>query len=415
MDRMRAEVTTWWQDFPERQLLTDLYRRAARRKAKCGSADSRRDPPHDEGVRVARGLLAHIPDTGPWDYEWEYAAVSTVLAALLLPPIGTRSRPALRAYINLSRSSRVFFDALRRICGELDRRDEAIPPMLARWRTEAAGGHRRRPAGKPRPSRRPVRPALLRRDLKIQLTIEVLDRVGVPPRGRDVSGCRIAKEALEPSEDDMGLSEDSVLNDVNHSCRLRDNQLAARETVMRRCSDRGSETVKNLRRKCDNSKCGQLYGYNSATSKYCGRSCQNKVYRERKAEKDKSERESKMAEMAAELRRLRQIEKQIEPQHDAPAPQPDSPARPAQREPKPISRLFPPPADPPETALCDKPTAAAVPSLAPGPVCRSRRPHAPSGESRRRVAPTPRLGHDVAVSFSEMNLNTRKQTPSWST
>ena len=211
VDRMRAEVTTWWQDFPERQLLTDLYRLAARRKAKCGSADSRRDPSHDEGVRVARGLLAHIPDTGPWDYEWEYAAVSTVLAALLLPPIGTRSRPALRAYINLSRSSRVFFDALRRICGELDRRDEAIPSMLARWRTEAAGGHRRLPAGKRRPSRRPVRPALLRRDLKIQLTIEVLDRVGVPPRGYPVSGCRIAKEALEPSEDDMGLSEDSVV------------------------------------------------------------------------------------------------------------------------------------------------------------------------------------------------------------
>ncbi len=39
VDRMRAEVTTWWQDFPERQLLTDLYRRAARRKAECGSAE----------------------------------------------------------------------------------------------------------------------------------------------------------------------------------------------------------------------------------------------------------------------------------------------------------------------------------------------------------------------------------------
>ena len=210
VDRMRAEVTTWWQDFPERQLLTDLYRLAARRKAKCGSADSRRDPSHDEGVRVARGLLAHIPDTGPWDYEWEYAAVSTVLAALLLPPIGIRSRPALRAYIKLSIRSRVFFDALRRICGELDSRDEAIPPMLARWRTEAALGHRRRPARKRRPSRRPVRPADVRRDLKIQLTIEILDRVGVPPRGRDVSGCRIVYETLQPSEGDQGLSEDTV-------------------------------------------------------------------------------------------------------------------------------------------------------------------------------------------------------------
>ena len=210
VDRMRAEVTTWWQDFHDRQLLADLYRRAARRKVKCGSADSGREPSHEEGLRVARGLLAHIPDTGPWDSEWEYAAVSTVLAALLLPPIGILSRDTLRAYIKFSIRSRVFFDALRRICGELDRRDEAIPPMLARWRTEAALGHRRLPARKRRPSRRPVKPDHVRRDLKIQLTIEVLDRVGVPPRGYPVSGCRIVKEALKCSEDDKGLSEETV-------------------------------------------------------------------------------------------------------------------------------------------------------------------------------------------------------------
>ena len=211
VDRMRAEVTTWWQDFAERQLLTDLYRRAARRKAKCGSADSGRKPSHSEGLRVARGLLAHIPDTGPLDFAWEYAAVSTVLAALLLPPIGIRSRAALRAYIKLSIRSRVFYDALLRICVELDKRGEAISPMLAKWRREVVGGQRLRPARKARPRRRPVKPDDVRRDLRIQLTIEILRRIGVPPRGKVVSGCRIVTEALKPSEDDKGLSEDTVV------------------------------------------------------------------------------------------------------------------------------------------------------------------------------------------------------------
>ena len=36
LDRMRVQVMEWWQNFLERQLLTDLYRRAALRRAKCG-------------------------------------------------------------------------------------------------------------------------------------------------------------------------------------------------------------------------------------------------------------------------------------------------------------------------------------------------------------------------------------------
>ena len=57
MDYMRAEVMAWWQDFPERQLLTDLYQRAARWRAATGSLDSRRRPSYEEGLRVAKGLL----------------------------------------------------------------------------------------------------------------------------------------------------------------------------------------------------------------------------------------------------------------------------------------------------------------------------------------------------------------------
>ena len=56
---------------------------------------------------------------------------------------------------------------------------------------------------RPLPSHRPVNQAHLLRDLHVKFTIEVLRRIGVPPRGSPVSGRRIASEAL-------GLSEDRV-------------------------------------------------------------------------------------------------------------------------------------------------------------------------------------------------------------
>ena len=106
MDHMRSEVRKWWRDFPERQLLTDLYKRAALRRAGCGTRYSRRRPCHSEGIRVASGLLADVPKPGRLDSEWESAAVSEVLAALLLPtrqpaesstplPLGTPGQTAV--------------------------------------------------------------------------------------------------------------------------------------------------------------------------------------------------------------------------------------------------------------------------------------------------------------------------------
>ena len=199
----RAEVMEWWQDFPERQLLIDLYRRASRRRAGCGSRDSRRRPSHEEGLPVARALLADIADAGRLDSEWEFAAVSKMMAALLLPPLGVCSRSGLRQYIKRSRSSRIHFDALGLIWEVQDSRGEGISRPLLRWRQEVVGGCRRRPAKKPVPSHRPVNPAKLLHDVQIQFTIEVLRRVGIPPRG-SVSGCLIASEALGcrgPSEE----------------------------------------------------------------------------------------------------------------------------------------------------------------------------------------------------------------------
>ena len=203
VDRTRAALWDLWQGYPERRLLRDLYRRAARRQEGRGSPDSRRPPSHPEGLRVAKGLLADIPDTGRLDAGQESAAVSRVLADQWLPPNGVPSRRALREYIRRSKVNRAYFDALSRICEELDNRGKAIPRLLAGWREEVASGRLRRPALRPIPSHRPPNQAQLARDMQIQFNIEMLRRVGVRPRGSDVSGCRMVSEAL-------GLSEDTV-------------------------------------------------------------------------------------------------------------------------------------------------------------------------------------------------------------
>ena len=202
-DDMRAELRVSWQEFPERHLLTELYQRAARRREGRGSPDSRRPPDETEGVRVAKGLLGAIPDTGQLDAEPESAAASEFLADQWVSLSGKRRPTALQDYIEQSVSNRTYFDALVRIGEKLHDRGEAIPRPLAGWLAKAAGGLRRRPAMNPVSSHRPVNPAFLVRDIHIQFAIEVLRRVGVKPRGSNVSGCRMVSEAL-------GLGEDTV-------------------------------------------------------------------------------------------------------------------------------------------------------------------------------------------------------------
>ena len=155
-------------------------------------------------------MLADIRHADRFDFEWESEAVPTFLAALLLPPIGVNSPSALREYIERSEASRTYFDALKRMCEELQIRGRVIPPPLFGWRQEVAGGHRRRPRRMRRQAHRPVKPAKLLRDIQIQFTIEVLRKVGVPANGNPVSGCRIVSEALKPSEDTVRLTEDTV-------------------------------------------------------------------------------------------------------------------------------------------------------------------------------------------------------------
>ena len=201
-DHMRDDMRGWWRDFPRRELLTGLYRRAARRKEGTGSDDSRRLPSPDECVEVAKALLADLRVIGPLDALSEAAAVSKFLADLWLFPNGIRSRSVLRVHIKQSKSNRVYFDALSLICEGLDSRDEAIPESLASWRREVAAGRRRRPARKPIAAHRHANPDQFARDLHIQFVIELLARLGAPPRG--VSRCRIVAEA-------SGLPEDMVV------------------------------------------------------------------------------------------------------------------------------------------------------------------------------------------------------------
>ena len=217
VDRMRVEVREFWQDFPELQLLGEHYRRAVLRKEGSDSPCSTELPSEEEGLRLAMAMLAHvpgralqarIPGADPLDLEWESEAVATTLADQWLR---SRSRPLLQEYIKLSQSNRVYFDALGRIWEDLSSRGEAIPSRLTRWRQEVAGGRLERPTRKPIPAHPPVTMTKFLSDLNIQLTVEILRRIGIKPEGNIVSGCHIVSEALAISEDPaLHLSADTV-------------------------------------------------------------------------------------------------------------------------------------------------------------------------------------------------------------
>ena len=110
----------------------------------------------------------------------------------------------LRKFIKRSQSNPVYFDALRCIGEKLDERGKSIPSPLALWRAGVAG---RKPAASrpeaypapPPPSDRPGSCATV----DFQLTIAVLDRVGIKPRGAP-SGCDIVAEVLQQIDEASG-------------------------------------------------------------------------------------------------------------------------------------------------------------------------------------------------------------------
>ena len=129
MDGMRAEVREGWKDFPERQLLADLYRRAALRskgrpRDKITRHHSRR-PNHQEGLRVAKALVADIAAAARFDFAWESGAVSIILADQWASRDGKGRQAELRVYIDYSESSRVWTNRARTPIDEASRRSKA--------------------------------------------------------------------------------------------------------------------------------------------------------------------------------------------------------------------------------------------------------------------------------------------------
>ena len=142
------------------------------------------------------------------NFEEETEALSTALADEWLR---APTRQLLRDYFKLSRSNPVYFDALGLIWEELNSRGEAIPLRLIKWQGKVDSGDRLRPIKKPIPAYRPVHMNTFQRDLNIQLTIEILRRIGIPPEGSSGSGCEIVSDALATSEDEaLHLSWDTV-------------------------------------------------------------------------------------------------------------------------------------------------------------------------------------------------------------
>ena len=204
VDDLRAGFREWWPDFAERQLLSDLYRRAARRESKSGTKDSRRRPDHPEGVRVAEALLADVKGKSHVDPADESNDVTVTLLGVWLSQPEQGKNRLLEDYIQRSVDKRAYFDAVFFIFDFLVDEYADIPRPLAAWSDEFSDGRRSRPSLAPLDPYRPVNSANLVRDVQIQFVILVLSGLGVAPWGTHVSGCRIVAEALEISEDTVG-------------------------------------------------------------------------------------------------------------------------------------------------------------------------------------------------------------------
>ena len=193
----RAEVWEWWKAFREKRLLRDLFELSARRSKARGSRRKRkkiRRPTYCEGRRIARAMLADIPDAHRLNRDWESTILSAFLAAP--PPLGAFSPDQLPEYIKRSEESRAYFDAVERIEEEAKNRNEDISRPPANDRQQAARRHRKRPAMNPLERGRPLNPVKLIRNAQIQFTLEVLKRIGIAPQGTRLSGCLIVSEVL---------------------------------------------------------------------------------------------------------------------------------------------------------------------------------------------------------------------------
>ena len=192
---MAARTWKWWREYPERRLLSDLVERADRRKGHwAGPEDQRRCPTHSEGLRIARPLLAALPKKISLDAVGEYESVARLLAAVMLPPMGEPTSEELQRYTRFAESIPVYKDGVRYFYAGLDNATVPLYRPDIGWQRRSGIRHYRRKV-KVRPGG-PVRPAIFLRNLQVQFVVGLLDRIGISPRGEDVSGILIVSEAL---------------------------------------------------------------------------------------------------------------------------------------------------------------------------------------------------------------------------
>ncbi len=157
-DCMRAQLRESWQTFPERELLIDLYQRAARRREGRRSPRSER-PSLDEGLRVARAMLADVAVAARFDVESESETVSNALADQWVSLNGEQRLVVLRKFIKPRER------ALRAPVAETDeghrRTQRALPSPLRPERGSGDGPSRPLSRGEvpSRSSQPPVVPA----------------------------------------------------------------------------------------------------------------------------------------------------------------------------------------------------------------------------------------------------------------
>ena len=123
--------------------------------------------------------------------------MARLLAAILLPPMGEPTSEELQRYTRLAQSLSVFEDAVRHFYADLDNATAPLYRPDIRWQRRSGIRHRRYRKRVKVQSHRPVRPAELLRNLQVQFVIGLLDRIGIPPRGKDASGILIVAEALD--------------------------------------------------------------------------------------------------------------------------------------------------------------------------------------------------------------------------
>ena len=193
------------------QKYATLFEQSEKRVQGVGTKDKRPRPDLEEGITVARSVLPGIADKGWLNNDWERGFLPEVRASCWLPPIGNCNLYTLQKYIDGATTSSVDVETLLLIRKKLLDRRQLLPRPLSKWWHEYERGGHRYPNEKAAPPQRPNRLSYLWRNILIQTTIELLDRVGMRPNAtatdpetgvRRASGCEAVALALQ----DLGMT-----------------------------------------------------------------------------------------------------------------------------------------------------------------------------------------------------------------